>query len=290
MSRLTAEGLLVRRGDRRILHGIDLVLEGGAMVAVVGDAGAAPWSPPAADAAGSSGTARGRAGARAPWHPRSALNEVVCGALMVAYERAGRCDDAVGVLDRARALGITPNVVMHNTALAALGRAGRVAEACALFDTMPVRDATSWETLIAAHGTVGDPATAEATLAAMVAAGHKPRDYAYCGLVVAHSTAGDLRSALGARARMEAAGLTPSVYVFNALLAACERARAWDAAVGVQAAMRRAGVRGDDATARLLQAVGRGGVESVEDTQRAAAALAAALAAAGGLLMRAGLF
>lgn len=36
---------------------------------------------------------------------RGPVNEVVCGALMLAYERAGKWQEAVAVLDRARALG-----------------------------------------------------------------------------------------------------------------------------------------------------------------------------------------
>ncbi len=50
------------------------------------------------------------------------LNEVVCGALMLAYERAGRWQDAVGVLQRARSLGLRPNTVMLNTAISAAGK------------------------------------------------------------------------------------------------------------------------------------------------------------------------
>ena len=103
---------------------------------------------------------------------RGPVNEVVCGALMLAYERAGRWQEAVGVLDRARALGerlrrwwlparlppisgsdvlcatpnhhaptidlitavhcsllrsgISPNTVMYNTAISALGKALQV--------------------------------------------------------------------------------------------------------------------------------------------------------------------
>jgi pentatricopeptide repeat protein len=47
--------------------------------------------------------------------PRSLVNEVVCGALMLAYERAGMWEEAVRVLSRARALGVEPNTVMINT-------------------------------------------------------------------------------------------------------------------------------------------------------------------------------
>ena len=308
---------------------------------------AAAWSPATAAAPAAASANR----------PPALLNEVVCGALMAAHERAGRADDAVRVLSRAAALGVQPNAVMFNTALAALGRRGRFDEALALFEALPYSppDAVAHETLVAAAGVAGRPADAEAAFERLLAAGHAPRDYAFCGLIAAHSAAGDLKSALAVRERYAAAaaeaaakarrqqqqagsggGLLggvrsalgiakrgpspspppspafaavagaaagaaasaaalatpakPSVHVFNALLAACERARAWDEAVAVAEGMRRDGVSPDADTARLLQAVGRGGVGAVEDAQLAAAALSAALAAAGSLLMRTGVF
>jgi len=227
------------------------------------------------------------------WSPRSALNEVVCGAFMAALERAGQARAAVRVLDRARALGIPPNTVMHNTALAALGRVGRWREAEALFRSLPEsgRDGVTHETMVAAYGLAGEAARAEAALVGLVAAGHgPPRDYAWVALIAGHSVSGDWRAALGVQARMAASGVAPTVHVFNALLAACERAGRWETAVAVQAGMASTGVAGDSLTARLLAAVGRGGVSAVEDQQLAAAALSAALAAAGGLIMRAGFF
>lgn len=316
------------------------------------DAGAAAaWSPAAAAPASAAIAAPSPSTGRPP----ALLNEVVCGALMAAHERAGRADDAVRVLSRAAALGVAPNAVLFNTALAALGRRGRFDEALALFEAMPFSppDAVAHETLVAAAGVAGRPADAEAAFERLLAAGHAPRDYAFCGLIAAHSAAGDLKSALAVRERYAAAaaeaaakarrqqqqhaiggGLlsgvrsalsfgkrsspassspafaavagaaagaaasaaalatpaVPSVHVYNALLAACERARAWDDAVTVAEGMRRDGVAPDADTARLLQAVGRGGVGAVEDAQLAAAALSAALAAAGGLLMRTGVF
>ena len=263
-----------------------------------------PWGGAAADAAAvpaawaaartaDAAPAAATATARAP-----PLNEVVCGALMAAYDKAGRPDDALGVLPRARAAGVAPNVVMHNIALSALGRAGRYEEAAALFAAMPTRDAVSHETLLGAAAAAARPADAEAAFAALLEAGHTPSDHAWCGLVAAHAAAGDTSAALRVADRRAAATApatgakkpAPSLPLFNALLAACERGRAWDAAISVAAAMRDAGVAPDAATARLLNAVASGGKASVEDQQLAAAALSAALAAAGGLLMRSGMF
>ncbi len=81
----------------------------------------------------------------------------------------------------------------------------------------------SHETLVAAHGLRGRPKEAEAALQRMVAAGHRPRDYAWCGLIAGYSLAGDVDAALAVRRRVRQKGGTVSVHVYNALLAACER-------------------------------------------------------------------
>ena len=104
----------------------DDLIEGAVVGGGAAGAGAQQQPRPASSSSSS-------AAAASSWSPRSALNEVVCGALMAALERSGQARAAVRVLDRARALGIAPNTVMHNTALAALGRVGRWREAEALF-------------------------------------------------------------------------------------------------------------------------------------------------------------
>lgn len=185
------------------------------------DGSCAAWQARASEAAAYGG---GRPSHRAA---KGMVNEVVCGAMMLAYERAGRWQNALGMLERAERLGIAPNTVMLNTALSALAKAGRASDAAALFARVPAPDATSFKTLIAAHGLAGEPRQAEAVFASMLEAGFPPRDYAYCGLVAAHSLAGDARAALHVRARMRLAGVPPSVHVFNSLIAACERASYW---------------------------------------------------------------
>lgn len=80
------------------------------------------------------------------------LNEVVCGALMLAYERAGKWQDTVGVLQRARALGLCPNTVMLNTAISAAGKA-RMANYLLLggdVSVVPARDTQQHITISAA--------------------------------------------------------------------------------------------------------------------------------------------
>ncbi|KAK9827398.1 hypothetical protein WJX81_006751 [Elliptochloris bilobata] len=218
------------------------------------------------------------------------VNEVVCGAMMLAYERSGRWSQALGMLQRAERLGIAPNTIMLNTALSALAKAGRPADAAALFARIPAPDAASFETLLAAHGLAGQPLQAEAVFAALREAGWLARDYAFCGLVAAHSLAGDARAALGVRGRMRAAGVLPSVHVYNALIAACERAHLWDKGLELGRELTLSGLEPNTVTRQLLSAIGRGGVACVGDAHLAVTALTAAVAAAGSLAMRSGLF
>ncbi|EFJ51366.1 hypothetical protein VOLCADRAFT_57174 [Volvox carteri f. nagariensis] len=223
-------------------------------------------------------------------HHHGLLNEVVCGALMLAYERAGKWQEAVGVLLRAMNLGITPNTVMYNTAISAAGKAGQLEIAEKLYSKVRQPDTVTHETMIAAYGMAGLPDRAEAVFSALTAAGLRPRDFAFCGLIAAHSLAGDWEGAMRVRTRMRRAGVQPSADVYNALLAACERAGQPDKALELLGAMRRDGVEPNALTGQLLSLVGRQGVRSVEGQQVAAAALSAAVAAYGTLLMQTGLF
>jgi pentatricopeptide repeat protein len=221
---------------------------------------------------------------------RGVVNEVVCGALMLAYERAGKWEQAVGVLNRAQALGITPNTVMYNTAVSALGKAGQLEAAEELFNTCPAPDAVTFETLIAAHGMAGDAEKAESLLREMRAVGHTPQDYAYCGIVAAYSLRGNWKAALKVKERAAAEGVPPSVHLFNALIAACDRARQYDKAIELGQDMVAVGITPNSVTQELLDGVCKGGVAAIENQQAAIAALSAAVAAAGTVMMRAGMF
>jgi len=218
------------------------------------------------------------------------VNEVVCGALMLAYERAGKWSEAINVINRARALSISPNTVMYNTAISAAGKAGQLDIAEQLFSLMASRDGVTHETMVAAYGMAGLPEKAEAVFRLMSARGFRPRDYAYCGLIAAHSLAGSWEAALEVRRRMRRDGAPATVHVYNALLAACERARQYDQALELLQAMKREGVEPNMVTHSLMAIVGRQGVQSVEGQQVAAAAWSAVFAAAGTLLIRAGMF
>lgn len=85
---------------------------------------AAPPPPPAYARGGSRQPGQGQHGGGGP--EAHIVNEVVCGALMLAYERAGKWQEAVNVLLRGLNLGIYPNTVMYNTAISAAGKAGQL--------------------------------------------------------------------------------------------------------------------------------------------------------------------
>jgi hypothetical protein len=76
---------------------------------------------------------------------------------MLAYERAGKWQEAVGVLQRAESLGLAPNTVMLNTAISAAGKAGQLEVAEGLFEHAMLPDAITYEAFIAACGIAGAP-------------------------------------------------------------------------------------------------------------------------------------
>ena len=108
--------------------------------------------------------------------------------------------------------------------------------------------------------------------------------------LVLYSMEGDWRGALSIRQRMLKSGVPLTVHVYNALLAAAERSNKYDAALQLQREMRRNNVQGNALTGQLLQSVGRRGVEMIDGLQVTTAALSAAVAAAGTLLVRSGVF
>lgn len=216
-----------------------------------------------------------------------------------------------------------PDAVTHETMIAAYGMAGLADRAEAVFAAMSAsglrpRD-YAFCGLIAAHSLAGDwqvgltpgqLSTLYTLFLASLTRFHmfERLDYVFyalywskCREVLVKCSCSfltfgvrwcrlNLQGALRVRDRMRRAGAQPSVHVYNALLAACERAGQPDRALEVVGHMRREGVEGNALTAQLLALVGQQGVRTVEGQQVAAAALSAAVAAYGTLLMQTGLF
>ncbi len=80
------------------------------------------------------------------------------------------------------------------------------------------------------------------------------------------------------------------MHSYNALVAACERAGQYDKALELLREMKREMLAPNAVTHQLMVAIGKKGAASVETQQITAAAMSAALAAAGSLLIRAGAF
>lgn len=223
------------------------------------------------------------------------VNVYVVGSLMLAYERAGKWQACVGALARGAALGVAPTAAMYTTAISAAGKAGQLAVADALFAqarASGIADNTTYETMVAVLGMAGESGRAEVVLRAMESAGINAGDYAYCGLIAGYSLSNDPASAQRVRTRIvrKHGPGSVSVHVYNALLAAADRASDYDKALELLRCMRREGVEANSLTQQLAAEVGRKGAVEVEGQQLTAAALSAAMAAAGTLLMRSGVW
>ncbi len=81
-----------------------------------------------------------------------------------------------------------------------------------------------------------------------------------------------------------------TIHIYNALIAACERAGQFERALELLRTLKREGLEPNGVTLQLMGSIGQKGVQSVEGQQLTAAALSAAVAAAGTLLMRTGVF
>ncbi|GMH42675.1 hypothetical protein BSKO_10594 [Bryopsis sp. KO-2023] len=270
------------------LHGINVSNPQNGAPAAGGDDFSLFSMPNGGQANGEGQNGNRRAGNTRTRHGK--VNEVVCGALIMAYSKAGKWNEAVSVLARARRLGIKPNTVMYNSAISAAGKSSQLQVVEALFNEVHEPDAVTFETVIAAYGMAGDVEKAERVFQQMVDANMQPRDYAYCGLIAAYSMAGDWQSALYVRNRMQRAGITLTVHVYNALIAACERCGRSDHALQLHRYMEAEGVEANNVTISLLSSVGKQGVRAVEHQQIGASALSAAVAAAGALMIQTGAF
>lgn len=124
------------------------------------------------------------------------INEVVCGALMLSYERAGMWTEAISVIGRAQALGLKPNTIMFNTAISAAGKAGKLDLMERLYSFVPDPCAITHETVIVSYGMCGQPEKAEGILEKMIGLGLNPRCYAWCGLIAGYSLNGNFDLAL----------------------------------------------------------------------------------------------
>jgi pentatricopeptide repeat protein len=217
------------------------------------------------------------------------VNAVLCSSMMYAYERAGQWERAVDFLAVSDALGFRGNIVIRNILLSALAKAGQMAKAEDVFGTIAEPDGISFETMVAGYGLAGQCTEANAFMKGMAAAGFKPNDYSYCALIAGHSRNGSFNDALDAFNRARDAGID-SVHLYNAMIASCDRFYKYDKAVQLLEEMTSGGVQRNGVTKQLAIGIGSSGVATVQSQQEAILALTAITAAAGGALMRFGVW
>jgi pentatricopeptide repeat protein len=218
------------------------------------------------------------------------FNEVICGSMMYAYERAGRWQEALEFFKICKSLGFRDNAIIQNTLISALAKSGQMKTAEDVFDTLSSPDHVAFETMVAGYGLVGNTQAAELLLQRMQNAGYHPTDYAYCGLIAGYSIQGSFQKSLDVYTRSKSAGVEPSVHLFNAMIASCDRFHKYERAILLLEEMKLLKVKGNAMTHNLTMSVCTEGVRSVENQQAAITAISAAVAAAGSIMIRAGVF
>lgn len=219
-----------------------------------------------------------------------AINEVICGSMMYAYERAGRWEKALEFLSICESLGFKGNTILANITLSALAKAGEMKKAEEIFENVDKPDNVTYETMVAGHGLSGNVKRAESIFSDMLHAGYTPKDYAYCGLIAGYTVRGNFQKAVGVYDRAINAQVQPSVHLYNALLAACDRFHKYDRAILLLEEMKRLEIHGNTVTHNLTVSICTEGVRTVESQQAAITAISAAVAAAGSIMIRAGVF
>ena len=142
--------------------------------------------------------------------------------LISAFARAALPDAALELLASAQAIGLTPRSNAVTALISALGAAGRVAEAEALFlefflagEIKPRTRAYNAPLYVR----IGSLKNAEHVLDEMSQCGVAPDEATYSLLVDAYTRAGRWESARILLKEMEADGVKPSSYVFSQILA-----------------------------------------------------------------------
>lgn len=222
-------------------------------------------------------------------HHQPRVNAVICSSMMYAYERAGQWEKAMDFLAVSDALGFQDNIVIRNIALSALAKAGQMTKAEEIFGALAEPDGISFETMVAGYGLAGKCTEAKVFIKGMETAGFKPNDYSYCALIAGHSRNGAFNEALEVFHRARDAGIE-SVHLYNAMIASCDRCYKYDKAVQLLEEMRASGIERNGVTKQLAIGIGSSGVATVQSQQEAILALTAITAAAGGALMRLGVF
>ena len=153
------------------------------------------------------------------------------------------------------AKGVTGNVYIYNTAIAAFARCGRPAEAEALLTTMLSRDVApdtiSYNSAINAYARRGDLDAARRLLRRMEELSSmggglvRPDQFTYNSVANAAAKRGDAVAAAETLEAMTRAGVTPTLITYNSCLAACKSKGDLKRAVLLLELMREEGISPD---------------------------------------------
>lgn len=166
-----------------------------------------------------------------------------------------RWGEALDILARMSALGVTPNTYCVNSALDACGRAGRAAEALELIQDARAAnvklDVVSFNAAIPAANVLSSENTgqrgweiAKMMLLEMDKAGVEPNSFTFYAAIRVCSRSGEAGEALRLIREMRAQGVDPFRGAYNAAMSACRAGGAWQEAVSLLTEARESGLPG----------------------------------------------
>lgn len=165
-----------------------------------------------------------------------------------------RWGEALDILARMSALGVTPNTYCVNSALDACGRAGRAVEALELIQDARAAnvklDVVSFNAAIPAANVFSEKTRhrgweiAKMMLLEMDKAGVEPNSLTFYAAIRVCSRYGEAGEALQLIREMRAKGVDPFRGTYNAALSACRAGGAWQEAVSLLTEARQSGMPG----------------------------------------------
>eukprot|EP00889_Picochlorum_renovo_P000281 jgi/Picre1/27311/NNA_000280.t1 len=160
------------------------------------------------------------------------------------------------------------DTIIYNTALSALAKNGQMTTAEDVYADIKCPDQVTYETMIAGYGIAGNAQKAEYFFSLLEQEGMSPQ-------IMRISTT----------SRLEA-----NSHLYNALIACCDRFHKYEKAIAFLQEMKDKNIKGNSMTQSLKVTICTAGVRSVESQQAAITAISAAVAAAGSIMIRAGVF
>ncbi|CAM9887318.1 unnamed protein product, partial [Ectocarpus fasciculatus] len=171
--------------------------------------------------------------------------------VMKACAWGKRWQQAVRLLDDMSGAGVSPNVVVLNTALSACAKCGQVSRATQLLEEMQEKygvapEARSYNSVISGHERAGEWREALALAKRMEQAGGvSPNVVTFNSVIGACKTAGRPEEALAVLGMLRRKGLQPDVISFNSAIGACASGGKWEAALQLLELMPSEGVTPD---------------------------------------------